>query len=605
MVLVLIRLFYPYELEWIEGAYVNQAIWVSSGRFPYVPPTLSYLPTSKTPFFFYIAGLMMKLSGNDSFFSPRLVSIFSLFGTLIIIFILVSRVFQHSRLGFITAGLYAATFQFTGSWMDLAKTDSLCLFLILFGFFIGVFYEDKRGQVFSGLLFVFAFYTKQITLPVVLVMAPISLLFLRGRNWLQWVVASVLGLTIFWLLDFYSQGWFSFYTFQTSLNHNRVPDLLNFWKSILPKMLPAFLIVIFYGIAVLLRSNMKRGQWPERDWQFLGFGLGLLLASWSIYLKVWTYKNGLMPAVLGLVLLSGVAIAYFVDQDQKSPTHRSKKLVYLVYSLLFLQFFFLLYNPKDQLPSIADRRVGDAFITRLSNLPGQVWIVNHSAYTPMVEKPTFFHSASYSDVATSAISKEDAAYYQKQKLVKAVFDDAIRNQRLDWLIIGGSPEYWMPAYVPVEELYNTVGVFMPVTGAPAHPEILMAPNPVMKGGNFPITDPVYDVFFEQGWTEITDEGRWILGEKAVLKIALLEDHDYDIHIDMRLACKEGNKETISIEIGWNDFSLGDTEIESCNEISQSIDLPSDLISRGLNNLWFISSDPTFQIELQNLVIVEN
>jgi len=605
LVLVLLRLFYPYELEWIEGAYVNESIWVASGHFPYTSPTLSYLPTSKTPFYFYVAGLLMKILGNESFFAPRLVSILATFGTIAIICILVSEGLQHPKWGIVTAGLYAATFQLTGSWMDLAKTDSLCFFLILLGFWVGTSFKNTWLQILSGVIFVLAFFTKQIALPIYLVMAPISIIFSKGRSWLQWAVAAILGVSLFWWMDFYSRGWFSFYAFQTSVRHTKVADLLHFWKELLPTMLPALILVIIFGVIVLSKTRILHDRWPKKQWNFLGLGLGLVLASWSIFLKVWTYKNGLMPAVLGLVLLSGVAVVYFVDQDRISPSRRSKSLVYASCILLFVQFLFLFYNPLNQLPSAADRKAGDEFIQFISELHGQVWIVNHSAYTSMVGKPTFFHNASYSDVATSDIPKTDRELYRKQQKVKAVFQDAVSNQRVDWLIIGGPPEYWMPAYIPIEELFTSEDVFIPVTGARAHPEILMAPNPVMNGGVFPLADPFYDKFFIQGWKETTDNARWITGEKAILQLALDNGTDYDILFDVSSACSEGRNQLLNIEIGWNEFSLGDFTFKPCEVNSQIIDLPSEWINKGLNDFWFSPVDKTSQVEIQNLEFVRN
>jgi hypothetical protein len=605
LVLVLIRLFYPYELEWIEGAYVNESIWVASGRFPYTSPTLSYLPTSKTPFYFYVAGLAMKLLDNNSFFAPRLVSILATFGTIAIIFILVSEGFQHPKWGFVAAGLYAATFQLAGSWMDLAKTDSLCFLLIILGFWLGISSRNAWLQVLSGVIFVLAFFTKQIALPIFLVMAPLSILFSKGRSWIQWTIAAILGGSLFWWMDFYSQGWFSFYAFQTSVRHTKVADLLHFWKELLPTMLPALLLVFMFGISILYKTRLRLGQWPEKQWRFLGFGLGLVLASWSIFLKVWTYKNGLMPAALGLALLSGSSVIYFIEQDQISPSRWSKRAVSASYILIFFQFILLFYNPSEQLPSAPDRKAGDLFINRIRDLPGQVWIVNHSAYTSMVDKPTFFHNASYSDVATSDIPKEDVELHRKQQKVKSVFLDAINNQRVDWLIIGGPPEYWMPAYIPVEELFTFTDVFIPVTGAPAHPEMLMAPNPIMEGGVFPLEDSIYDKFFIQGWQETIDNARWISGEKATLQIALDNGTNYDILFDASPACLGNIDQLIYVEVGWNEFSLGNFSFEPCNVNSQIIDLPSDWINQGLNDLWFSPVDTTSQIEIQNLEFVRN
>ncbi len=62
LLIMSVRLVYPYELEWIEGAYVDEAHWVSQGEPIYGQPSIYYIPTSKTPLLFYLAALFIKYS---------------------------------------------------------------------------------------------------------------------------------------------------------------------------------------------------------------------------------------------------------------------------------------------------------------------------------------------------------------------------------------------------------------------------------------------------------------------------------------------------------------------------------------------------------------
>ena len=80
LVVATMRLMYPFELEWIEGAYVDQALRIAQGHFPYSPPNIFLIPISKTPIFFYLSAGLMKVLGTG-FLAPRLISILSTIGT--------------------------------------------------------------------------------------------------------------------------------------------------------------------------------------------------------------------------------------------------------------------------------------------------------------------------------------------------------------------------------------------------------------------------------------------------------------------------------------------------------------------------------------------
>lgn len=224
-VLACYRLFYPFELEWIEGAFVDQARWLMEGRPLYAEPSIYMIPGPYTPLFFLTSALLMKVLGVG-FVAPRLISFLSTLGCLLSLFWIVARGTGCKSCGLVAAGIYAATFRFAGAWMDLAKTDSLFLCLVLAAFCVGHQYPNRWGMVISGLLYTLAYYTKQSALLIVVVLAPLSLLVSRGRTWIQWLSTAISGFVAFAWLDIVSDGWFSFYT----LHHTMVSDI---WSGIL------------------------------------------------------------------------------------------------------------------------------------------------------------------------------------------------------------------------------------------------------------------------------------------------------------------------------------------------------------------------------------
>lgn len=191
LVLAILRANYPFELEWVEGVSVVEIRWILSGKPLYGEPSLSFLPLTYNPLFFYLAAVLAKFIGV-SFLAPRLLSILATIGCCILLYT-ITRGKDNVVSGILAAGLYAAAFKFAGSWMDLAKTDSLFIFLILTAFFVGQRWQSRWGQVFSGLIFVAAYFTKQLALPVIIIYGLASLILTRGRTWLQLLTVTLVG----------------------------------------------------------------------------------------------------------------------------------------------------------------------------------------------------------------------------------------------------------------------------------------------------------------------------------------------------------------------------------------------------------------------------
>jgi 4-amino-4-deoxy-L-arabinose transferase-like glycosyltransferase len=102
--LAVIRLSYPYELEWIEGAYVDQVNWIVQGHALYREPTTAFIPLNKTPLYFYLAAPVMRLLGAG-FAAPRLVSVLATLGCFLLLFQLAAEETGRPLPGVVAAGL--------------------------------------------------------------------------------------------------------------------------------------------------------------------------------------------------------------------------------------------------------------------------------------------------------------------------------------------------------------------------------------------------------------------------------------------------------------------------------------------------------------------
>jgi hypothetical protein len=585
LVIATIRLKYPFELEWIEGAYVDQALRISQGYFPYSPPNIFLIPISKTPIFFYLSAGLMKVLGTG-FVAPRLISILSTIGTCGLLLWAVKLESRSWIPGIMAAGIYIASYRLSGAWMDLAKTDALFLFILLAAFIIGQRAQRWPGWVLSGILFALAYFTKQLALPIVLILGGVSLVVRRGRNWIQWITTLVVGIGLFWGIDYLSQGWFSFYTLETGTSHTRVEDIGLFWKKLLPAMWPAFILAVYYAWSVFRRSDLFRLELRPGDWENLAFGGILVITSWSIFLKVWTYDNGLMIAALGMALLSGLGLAEFERRLLPATTAHTGNAGHAAALLLgLIQLAILIYNPVEQIPAQKDKAAGEAFIGRLEQLLGEVLVFNHGFYSHLAGKQTYLHSAPFSDVLGANIPKTDIENYQRRQAVIDMFDQTIADQYFNWIILDDPNTSWTPYYLFFEDITPQGNALTPVTGASARPASLTVKNPVARGGEMPLTDPTFDFVFSQGWLKLEDDGRWAMGPRAELEL-FLEREGYELEITIEPNCKNDYSRVEKMNFGWNEHLLGEVHFNSCESQSINVDLPRKLIRKNANNLWF-------------------
>ena len=274
------------------------------------------------------------------YLAPRLVSVLANLGVLIILFIAVANESKNWAAGWIAAGVYAASFRASGAWVDLAKTDSLFIFLILAGFLLLLRFHRRHVKVTgykardwllitgTALLFSMAYFTKQTALPILIVLMIASLILSRGYSWPIWLTTGLLTILSFLALDAITQGWFSFYTVDILATHARV-SLWRFWETLLPAFWPALVIGIILSIEYVRRLVSKGNNNPvslnsqqyeitarpheksSAAWLILGMVFALILASWTIYTKAWTYTNGLIPAAAGFALICGMAFGEF------------------------------------------------------------------------------------------------------------------------------------------------------------------------------------------------------------------------------------------------------------------------------------------------------
>ncbi len=604
IILAALRSVYPFELEWIEGAAVDEIRWILQGKALFGAPTVSFLPVIYAPLYYILSAGLMKIAGIG-FFAPRLLSIAASLGIFILLYLIVTGDGAHPAAGILAAGIFAAAYRYTGAWFDLVKTDSLFMFFILAAFYTGQKFKSTPGMIASAILYVLAYYTKQIALVIIIGLCAASLLESRGRTWLQWLLAGCAGLFIFLVTEKVTGGWFSFYTIDILLYQHWGGDVLFFVRSIVVHMAPAILVGFLYP--ALSFRDVLRLKFPGNMAQNLSLAAILAAASWSVFLKEWSYDNDFIPAVAGVALLCGLGFDRLIRLREKDLQNKDfsllpglksqaaglslagRRLAILqvaVIGLVFFQFKILAYNPLDQLPSAKDRQVAQEFVSFIKSLPGKVLVFNHGYYNYLAGKNSYLDSVHYGDVVAASRQTKNKSDYLRATLVVDTLSQAISEQIFDRIIVDSHPEMFEPYYiVSLDPVIKEPGVFYPVTGAAARPQSLLIKNPVARGGDLPLTDPDLDRLYFQGWS-IRNNQLWGAGGQSSIKIALEQNHAYQVTVSLQPGCLQGSPTLHSIQTSWNGQILHTNMISSCEPLTQIVDINEKQVTKTWNLLAF-------------------
>src|SRR4029078_10038342 len=121
--------------EWMEGGALEHVARVLGGQPLYVAPSLAFTPYIYAPLYYYVAAPFAYLFGLR-LLPLRVVSFAASLGVLALIAALIHGR-TRSKLGALGgAGLFAALFDRTGAFFDLARVDALALFFTFLGVFL-------------------------------------------------------------------------------------------------------------------------------------------------------------------------------------------------------------------------------------------------------------------------------------------------------------------------------------------------------------------------------------------------------------------------------------------------------------------------------------
>jgi Dolichyl-phosphate-mannose-protein mannosyltransferase len=399
------RLGYPFELEWLEGGEVEIVSRVVHGQGIYVAPTLHYVPYPYPPLFIWVSAAFAKVLGVG-FLAPRLVSFLASLGVLALLWDAVRRETGDPVAGLVAAGLFAATYQASGAYFDLARVDSLFLVLLLAAIAVARRAQTWRGGTLVGLLLFLSFFTKQTAL-IAAVPVLVYLVVSRRRVGLAGAVtlAALLAISTA-ALDHATHGWYVYYVFQElpsqGINARAIETFIP--KSLLRPTGWA-VVVGLAGLVVGWRTQwagaaagVDGGAGSTTRWPFWIFaGAGLVGASWLSLVHAGGSFDVLMPSYAAVAIFAGLGYDALFRSD---PRHQALLGTLLAVAIL-VQLAQLDRGSLHEIPSGESTAAGHHFIALVASLPGQVIVADHPWYDTMAGKPSWAQSEAVHDVLRS------------------------------------------------------------------------------------------------------------------------------------------------------------------------------------------------------------
>ncbi|MBV9170713.1 MAG: glycosyltransferase family 39 protein, partial [Chloroflexi bacterium] len=293
-------------------------------------------------------------------------------GTVLVLGRLVYRETGSRSAALLAGGVYAATFPFGDTTLDLARVDALFTFLL----FVAVYaarraaLEPRQASLslaISGVVLGLAALTK-LPLGAVPVALGIFLSSVFAHRARALVFLAAAGVTVAAGLALLGSGpWPLFYLWDLPERHYVRPDLVGrFWFM---DILPRLSIALLFGPAFVVVRLLQR---DARPLVFYSMVSGSVLAlSWISRTNGGGSINVLLPAFALAALLLGLGVHSVITQIDGNTLRAQTFRAYL-FALCVVQFGLLAYNPRLTVPYRSDQWADDRLAQKLASLPAPI-----------------------------------------------------------------------------------------------------------------------------------------------------------------------------------------------------------------------------------------
>lgn len=471
--IIVSRINYPFELEWMEGGSVDTVQQILEGKPIYVPPMISYAPYGYPPLYFYAGALITKATG-PGFFPLRLISVVASVICFFLIFLMILRETQQVLAAFLGLGLFIAAYRLTGTWFDIARADMVFLMFLLGAFYLLRYSSSGFSLLLAGFLITLSFLSKQSALAISLpIMLYCIIEFRRRALYFILSVGILIGLSTV-VLDFIHSGWYKHYVFDVpslrwSANHT-IPKFIKFW--IFDMALPLSIVWI---VTVFTMGRL----WVQRSRRaflfYLFWGIAMLAASAGARSEHGGYTNGLLPVYTFLSVLFGLSffqIREWIGLRFKRQEHVLNTFVYFVF---ILQFAGMGYFPREQIPTKADSVAGARLIQKIQHFEGDVLTAHHGYYSVKAGKTDHAQAIALSNAIKFCDPEtRDNLIASLKQVIREKHYSAIFLDELNYPFTELNIDSF---YIRQSRVFERDDVFFPVTGRKTRPEWIYVPRP--------------------------------------------------------------------------------------------------------------------------------
>jgi 4-amino-4-deoxy-L-arabinose transferase-like glycosyltransferase len=412
----ILRVGFPYQLSWLEGAMMDHSRWILNGHQLYGPPSSDFTPFLYPPLYSYVSAFFMKILGVH-ILVPRLVSLVSSLLVLVLIWRLVKHETGSNFFAVAAAGFYASFYSFVRCYYDMVRVDAFFIFLMFLGVYI-LRVSKKRSAVYlSAFVFYLAVFAKQQALGIV-AMLGLLLLLEDFKKFLKFALTfSLLGVVTVLYFQQASDSWFLFYVYEFPRSHGLLTELVPLIFKDLLLHTPVLLLIAPY---LFFKFNAGDRNLRTQRRFYLVFFISTFGTSWASRAHSGGVENVLMPALLCLSILGAISF-WHIEQDIRVSNKRG---TYFVVLLMACQFILLVYNPLNLIPTKAHYRVNKKFVDLIRSFEGEVLVTQFGYLSYLAGKKTHSHKTTIyfypskggeSDEAMSIIDREfRQAIYQKR-----------------------------------------------------------------------------------------------------------------------------------------------------------------------------------------------
>jgi hypothetical protein len=384
LALSIMRLMYPYEVEWMEGAMLDHVIRILSGKPIYSSPTIDFIPWLYPPLYYYAVTGVAKIVGIG-FFAGRVVSFASTLITVGLMGWMVQRITKNRLFSFLTIALYFATYHATGYYFDIVRNDAFFTMIIVsLAFTVIRSPGASLSARFCAVLFSIAFLTRQ---QAIFFLPPLALWFWlhdKKSGMIFIVCAIMLTIVSLMVLSATTHGWSTFYMFKIPSAKRADFSIIRMFDAF-----PNFALGPFAAssAAMLLLVLLARGKqkifWAS-DTGLIVMMTFAALAAGAMSLGNEGGDRNVMMAFAAFVLpLLPIAL-----NEMKNARPVFARYVYLAFLFQFVALYFNPLSGKMVIASARQRAGGDEFMRKLRAMPGDVYIPYHGYIARQAGKPS-------------------------------------------------------------------------------------------------------------------------------------------------------------------------------------------------------------------------